>query len=155
MKLFIGRKGPPLLFPYIFTRFYSTLLPEAHGQHIRLTEHPSSLGFHHPGNARAALWNLISTTQKYHYRLHGSWRSSLASWKIGSDTYCAVCDAALAVQRTGLTMLDIRFSMCVWLSARQKPTLKADFDRKALIKARRRERGKGRAPVHTGGVVKL
>lgn len=69
--------------------------------------------------------------------------------------YCAVCVSALAVQLTYLIVLVMRFSMCVWLSARQKPTLKADFDRKALIKARRRKRGKGRAPVHTGGVVKL
>lgn len=48
MKLYIGRKGPPLLFPYIFTRFYSTLLPEAHGQHIRLTEASVIIGFTPP-----------------------------------------------------------------------------------------------------------
>lgn len=50
----------------------------------------------------------------------------------------------------GYAVFNVHLSVCP-----SKPTLKADFDRKARPKARRKERGKGRAPVHTGGRVRL
>lgn len=54
-----------------------------------------ALGFHHPGNARAALWDLTSTMQKYHYPPYGSLRPPHHAEDHGIDATARAFDAIL------------------------------------------------------------
>ena len=54
-----------------------------------------TLGFHHPGNARAALWDLTSTMQKYHYPPYGSLRPPHHAEDHGIDATARAFDAIL------------------------------------------------------------
>lgn len=129
-----GRSRPPPLFPiYLYALLFDTTPRSAWATYQTDRKLWSSLGFHHPGSARAALWNLISTTQKYHYRLHRSWQRSRASWEIFAHHIVpyearARC-AANVSDNVGYEIIKVR-----WLVCPSKPALEVDFDRKTRLK---------------------
>ena len=117
----LAEKGRRSCFPYILTCLYLTLLPEAHGQHIRLTEASVIIGFtpprQHPGCVLEP--NLdCAEVSLYAARVMAKLPCFSGDLQIA---YCAECVSALAVQLTYLMLLDMKFSMYYWLSARQRP----------------------------------
>ena len=155
MNPYDGRKRPPFLFSiYLHAPLFDTTLRGA-----RATYQTDGSLRHHWNFTTPATPGLRSGTQSRLRRSiiigctdHGETPlllRRLAGRILCRMRFCA-CRATNVSDSAGYAVFNVRLAVCP-----SKPTLEADFDRKARPKARRRERGKGRAPVHTGGRVRL